>query len=113
MRPGDRSDGQFDLRERTKRGRGDVGRCAGQTTKGVFPKPRMVKDAGDYFGMRGLNLECSNAAYEDGGITHDQPRHRVWAKKTGVAPVASSPIQRVRRMSEEIVCSVDNSLAQR
>ena len=73
----------------------------------------MVKDAGDYFGMRGLNQECSNAAYEDGGITHDQPRHRVWAKKTGVAPVASSPIQRVRRMSEEIVGSVDNSLAQR
>ncbi len=73
----------------------------------------MIKDTSDYFRMCGLDQEGSNAAHEDGDITHDQPGQRVWAKETGVASVESTSIQRVRSVGEEIVGRVDNSLAQR
>lgn len=73
----------------------------------------MVKDAGDYLGMRGLDQEGSDAAHEDSGITHDQPGNRVRAKEPWIPLVESGRIQRVRRMGEELVGCVDYSLAQR
>lgn len=73
----------------------------------------MVKDAGDDLRMRGLDQEGSDTADEDGGIAYDQPGNRIWAKEARVASVEPRPIQRVRGVREEIVGSVDYSLAHR